>query len=299
MVVDLDASGVDAAGIPALTDDIASVPQIVSVSEPQVSSDGDTVVFTAIPTTGPADADTSVTIDQVRDVIPGNVYVSGITAITDDLTAQLSETLPLFIGAVIAVSFLLLMLVFRSIVVPLKAAAMNLLSILGAYGVLVVVFQWGYGSSLIGLEGPTPITSIIVVIMFPILFGLSMDYEVFLLSRIREEFVRTGDNTESVARGLAGTGRVITSAALIMIAVFLSFVASPVPSLKMLGLGLAVAILIDATIVRMVLVPATMALLGKANWWLPAWLDRVLPHLTVEGSARDDEAPADVPVLTH
>jgi putative drug exporter of the RND superfamily len=256
------------------------------------------VVFTAIPTTGPADADTSVTIDQVRDVIPGNVYVSGITAITDDLTAQLSETLPLFIGAVIAVSFLLLMLVFRSIVVPLKAAAMNLLSILGAYGVLVVVFQWGYGSSLIGLEGPTPITSIIVVIMFPILFGLSMDYEVFLLSRIREEFVRTGDNAESVARGMAGTGRVITSAALIMIAVFLSFVASPVPSLKMLGLGLAVAILIDATIVRMVLVPATMALLGKANWWLPAWLDRALPHLTVEGSARDDEA-ADVPVLTH
>ena len=178
------------------------------MSEPQVSADGDTVVFTAIPTTGPADPDTSVTIDQVRDVIPGNVYVSGITAITDDLNAQLSDTLPLFIGAVIAVSFLLLMLVFRSIAVPLKAAVMNLLSIGGAYGVLVVVFQWGWGSSLIGLEGPTPITSIIVVIMFPILFGLSMDYEVFLLSRIREEYVRTGDNAESVARGLAGTGRV-------------------------------------------------------------------------------------------
>ena len=269
------------------------------MSEPQISSDGDTVVFTAIPTTGPADPDTSTTIDQVRDVIPGNVYVSGITAITDDLNAQLSDTLPLFIGAVIAVSFLLLMLVFRSIVVPLKAAVMNLLSIGGAYGVLVVVFQWGWGSSLLGLEGPTPITSIIIVIMFPILFGLSMDYEVFLLSRIREEYVRTGDNAESVARGLAGTGRVITSAALIMIAVFLSFVASPVPSLKMLGLGLAVAILIDATIVRMVLVPATMALLGKANWWLPAWLDRVLPHLTVEGSAHDAEAPSDAPVLTH
>ena len=146
---------------------------------------------------------------------------------------------------------------------------MNLLSIGAAYGVLVAVFQWGWGSSLIGLEGPTPITSIIIVIMFPILFGLSMDYEVFLLSRIREEFVRTGDNVESVARGLAGTGRVITSAALIMIVVFLSFVASPVPSLKMLGLGLATAILVDATLVRMVLVPATMALLGKANWWLP------------------------------
>jgi RND superfamily putative drug exporter len=168
---------------------------------------------------------------------------------------------------------------------------MNLLSIGAAYGVLVAVFQWGWGAELLGLEGPTPITSMIIVIMFPILFGLSMDYEVFLLSRVREEYARTGDNAESVARGLAGTGRVITSAALIMIAVFLSFVASPVPSLKMLGLGLAVAILIDATIVRMVLVPATMALLGKANWWLPTWLDRVLPHLTIEGSA-DDAQPA-------
>ena len=282
VVVDLDAPGVDAAGVPALTEAIGSVRHIVSVSEPQVSSDGDTVVFTAIPTTGPADAETSATIDRVRDVIPGNVYVSGITAITDDLTAQLSDTLPLFIGAVIAVSFLLLMLVFRSIAVPLKAAVMNLLSIGGAYGVLVAVFQWGWGAELLGLDGPTPITSIIVVIMFPILFGLSMDYEVFLLSRIREEYVRTGDNAESVARGLAGTGRVITSAALIMIAVFLSFVGSPVPSLKMLGLGLAVAIAIDATLVRMVLVPATMALLGKANWWLPSWLDRVLPQVTVE-----------------
>jgi RND superfamily putative drug exporter len=304
MVVDLTAPGVDAAGITGLAEDVATTTGIDSVTPPQVSSDGDTVVFTAIPTTGPADPDTSSTIDRVREVIPGNVYVSGITAVTDDLNAQLSRTLPLFIGAVIAVSFLLLMLVFRSIAVPLKAAAMNVLSIGGAYGVLVAVFQWGWGTSLLGLEGPTPITSIIVVIMFPILFGLSMDYEVFLLSRIREEFVRTGDNTEAVARGLAGTGRVVTSAALIMIAVFLSFVASPVPSLKMLGLGLATAILIDATIVRMVLVPATMALLGKANWWLPAWLDRALPHLSVEGPAPASPAPADhttedVPALSH
>ncbi len=289
VVVDLDATGIDATGVPALTQDIASIPQIASVSEPQTSADGDTVVFSAVPTTGPADLETSATIEKVRDIIPGNVYVSGITATTDDLNSQLQKTLPLFVGAVIAVSFLLLMLVFRSIVVPLKAALMNLLSIAGAYGVLVAVFQWGWGSSLIGLEGPTPITSLIIVIMFPILFGLSMDYEVFLLSRIREEYARTGDNAESVARGLAGTGRVITSAALIMIAVFLSFVASPVPSLKMLGLGLATAILIDATIVRMILVPATMALLGKANWWLPAWLDRLLPHLTVEGSLDEGE----------
>jgi RND superfamily putative drug exporter len=292
VVVDLDEPGIDTDGVAGLTQEIAAIPQIVSVSEPQTSADGDTVVFSAVPTTGPADLETSDTIEQVRDVIPGNAYVSGITATTDDLNSQLEDTLPLFIGAVIAVSFVLLMLVFRSVVVPLKAAVMNLLSIGGAYGVLVAVFQWGWGAELLGLEGPTPITSMIIVIMFPILFGLSMDYEVFLLSRVREEYARTGDNAESVARGLAGTGRVITSAALIMIAVFLSFVASPVPSLKMLGLGLAVAILIDATIVRMVLVPATMALLGKANWWLPAWLDRVLPHLTVEGSADEgQEAP--------
>jgi RND superfamily putative drug exporter len=282
VVADLHESGVDAAGVTALAATIADVPGIASVGAPQVSADGDTVVFIATPTTGPADLDTSATIERVRDVIPGNVYVSGITAVTDDLNAQLSDTLPLFIGAVIAVSFLLLMLVFRSIAVPLKAAVMNLLSIGGAYGVLVVVFQWGWGAELLGLEGPTPITSIIVVIMFPILFGLSMDYEVFLLSRIREEYHRTGDNAESVARGLAGTGRVVTSAALIMIVVFLSFVGSPVPSLKMLGLGLATAILIDATVVRMVLVPAAMALLGDANWWLPSWLDRVLPRVTVE-----------------
>ena len=285
VVVDLAAPGAARADLPALTEDLAALPRIASVTEPQTSADGDTVVFTAVPTTGPADPETSVAIEQVRDLIPGNVYVSGITAVTDDLNTQLRETLPLFVGAVIAVSFLLLMLVFRSIVVPLKAAAMNLLSIGAAYGVLVMVFQWGWGSSLIGLEGPTPITSLIIVIMFPILFGLSMDYEVFLLSRIREEYVRTGDNAESVARGLAGTGRVITSAALIMIVVFLSFVTSPVPSVKMLGLGLATAVLVDATVVRMVLVPATMALLGKANWWLPAWLDGILPHLTLEGSA--------------
>jgi putative drug exporter of the RND superfamily len=292
VVVDLDAPGVDAAGVKEVAADIAAVPGILSVSDPQTSENGDTVVFTATPTTGPADRDTSATITRVRDAIPGNVYISGITAVTDDLNAQLSAKLPLFIGAVIAVSFLLLMLVFRSILVPLKAAAMNLLSIGAAYGALVVVFQWGWGATLLGLDGPTTITSVIVIIMFPILFGLSMDYEVFLLSRIREEYDRTGDNTEAVARGLAGTGRVVTSAALIMVAVFSSFIFSPIPSLKMLGLGLAFAILIDATIVRMMLVPATMALLGNANWWLPAWLDRVLPHLIVEShdpSAWDDD----------
>jgi putative drug exporter of the RND superfamily len=210
------------------------------------------------------------------------VYVSGFTAMVDDLTGQLDDTLPVFIAAILAASFLLLMLVFRSIVVPLKAALMNLLSVGGAYGVLVAVFQWGWLGDLFGFEGPVPIASPIPVIMFGILFGLSMDYEVFLLSRIREEYLRTEDNAESVARGLAATGRVITSAALIMVAVFLSFVANPSPTTKMFGLGLATAIALDATIVRMLVVPASMALLGRANWWLPGWLDRFIPQLTVE-----------------
>jgi RND superfamily putative drug exporter len=292
VVVDLTAPGADADAVPGLAEDIRAVSRIADVSEPQTSADGSTVVFSAMPTTGPADLETSVAIAEVRDGLPGNVYVTGLTALTDDLNDQLGDTLPVFIGAVLVASFLLLMLVFRSVVVPLKAVLMNLLSIGAAYGVLVAVFQWGWGSSLIGLEGPTPITSLIIVIMFPILFGLSMDYEVFLISRIREEYDRIGDNTEAVARGMAGTGRVITSGALIMIAVVLAFVASPVPSLKMLGLGLATAVLVDATLVRMVLVPATMALLGRANWWLPAWLDRILPRLVVESPAAVEPVPA-------
>ena len=292
VVVDLEVPGVSADEVSGLAESIRASGRIASVSEPVTSADGSTVVFAAMPTTGPADLKTSVALAEVRDVLPDNVYVTGLTAMTTDLNGQLSDTLPIFMGAVLVASFLLLMLVFRSVVVPLKAVVMNMLSIGAAYGVLVAVFQWGWGSSLIGLEGPTPITSLIIVIMFPILFGLSMDYEVFLISRIREEYVRTGDNTESVARGMAGTGRVITSGALIMIAVFLAFVASPVPSLKMLGLGLAVAVAVDATIVRMVLVPATMALLGKANWWLPGWLDRILPHLSVEAPSEAPAVPA-------
>ena len=221
---------------------------------------------------------------------------------TDDLTAQLNHTLPVFIAAILAVSFLLLMLMFRSVVVPLKAAMMNLLSIGAAYGVLVAVFQWAWLQDLFGLEGPLPIASPVPVIMFAILFGLSMDYEVFLLSRIREEQASTGDNAESVARGLAATGRVITSAALIMVSVFLSFVANPTPAVKMFGLGLATAVALDATIVRMLLVPVSIALLGWVNWWLPHWLDRFLPRLTAAGTGQDtgasapDEAEAPMPV---
>jgi RND superfamily putative drug exporter len=292
IVADLRTPGLDTEAIPALTERLAADPGIALVGQPQTAPTGDAVVLPAIPATGPADPATSQAIERVRGLVPTGVYVSGLTAMTDDLTTQLNDTLPVFITAILAASFVLLMLVFRSVVVPLKAALMNLLSIGGAYGVLVAVFQWGWLSDLFGLEGPVLIASPIPVIMFAILFGLSMDYEVFLLSRIREEHAGTGDNAESVARGLAATGRVITSAALIMAAVFLSFVANSSPAVKMFGLGLATAIALDATIVRMLVVPASMALMGRANWWLPGWLDRFLPQLTVEGIGQPHGAPA-------
>ena len=185
----------------------------------------------------------------------------------------------------ILLSFLLLVVIFRSIVVPLKAALMNLLSIGASYGVLVMVFQWGWGAGIIGLESTVPIISFIPMFMFAIVFGLSMDYEVFLLSRVREEYLRSGDNDAAVIDGIAGTARVITSAALIMISVFLGFVLGDDPATKMFGLGLATAIFIDATIVRMVLVPAAMTLLGDANWWTPRWLERLLPAVDIDGHA--------------
>jgi RND superfamily putative drug exporter len=292
IVADLRTRGLDAESLPTLARQLAADPGIALVGEPQTAPTGDAAVLPAIPTTGPADPATSKTIEEVRALVPTGVYVSGITAMTDDLTAQLNHTLPVFIATILAVSFLLLMLMFRSVVVPLKAGLMNLLSIGGAYGVLVAVFQWAWLKDLFGLEGPLPIASPVPVIMFAILFGLSMDYEVFLLSRIREEQAGTGDNAESVARGLAATGRVITSAALIMVAVFLGFVANPSPAVKMFGLGLATAIALDATIVRMLVVPASMALMGRANWWLPRWLDRLLPQLTAKGAGRHHDAPA-------
>jgi putative drug exporter of the RND superfamily len=293
IVADLHAAGLDRQKVLALAGQLAADPGIATTGQPQSSPAGDTVVLPAIPTTAPADPATSKTIERIRGLVPAGVYVSGLTAMTDDLTHQLADTLPVFIAATLAASFLLLMLVFRSIVVPLKAALMTLLSVGGAYGVLVAVFQWAWLKDLFGLEGPVLIASPVPVIMFAILFGLSMDYEVFLLSRIREEHARTGGNAESVARGLAATGRVITSAALIMVAVFLSFVANPTPAVKMFGLGLATAIALDATIVRTLVVPASMALMGRANWWLPDWLDRFLPQLTVEGNGRHHGAPLD------
>jgi RND superfamily putative drug exporter len=190
--------------------------------------------------------------------------------------------LPLVITVVVIVSFLLLMAVFRSIAVPVKAALMNLLSVGAAYGVIVAVFQWGWLGSFFAIGKTGPIDPWIPLMMFTILFGLSMDYEVFLLSRVREEYLRTGDNATAVADGLAMTARVITAAAAIMVCVFGSFVLGDERALKLFGMGLATAVLIDATLVRMVLVPSTMELLGRANWWMPRWLDRIVPTISVE-----------------
>ena len=213
-----------------------------------------------------------------------------------DISTMLNERMWLVIGFVVAVSMLLLAMVFRSVLVPLKAALMNLLSIGAAYGVLVMVFQWGWGVELLGLDHAMPVSSWVPILIFAILFGLSMDYEVFLLSRVRENWLATGDPHGSVIRGLSDTGRVISSAAAIMVAVFLGFASEVDVVVKMLGLGMATAIFLDATVVRMVLVPATMSLMGRWNWWVPGWLDRLLPTIDVEGS--DLDTPVAAPVAT-
>jgi RND superfamily putative drug exporter len=296
VVVAVDMAG-DPTVIDPLVEALSADPGIAAVGAPEVYADAGVAVVMAIPTTGPQDAATHETVERLRaDVLPSvlagspaQAHVGGQTANFADVGARVNERLPVLIAAVLAMSFVLLMLVFRSVLVPLKAVALNLLSIGAAYGVMVMVFQWGWAGGLIGLESTVPIVSFIPMFMFAILFGLSMDYEVFLLSRVREEYVATRDNQTSIVNGIASTGRVITSAALIMISVFLAFVLGEDAATKMFGLGLATAIFVDATLVRMVLVPATMTLLGDANWWIPRTLDRRLPSLRHDG----EDLPSD------
>jgi RND superfamily putative drug exporter len=281
----------DASVVDPLRTAVAADPGIVAVAPPDINRAAGVATLVAYPTTAPQDETTVDTITRIRDRVfppiladsPAVAHVGGLTASFVDMGDKVAGRLPYFIGTVLLLSFLLLIMLFRSVLVPLKAALLNLLSIGAAYGVLVMVFQWGWGASLIGLETTVPIMSFIPMFMFAVLFGLSMDYEVFLLSRIREEYLITGNNEDAVISGIASTARVITSAALIMISVFLGFVLGSDPSIKMVGLGLATAILIDATVVRMILVPATMKLLGDANWWIPRWLDRLLPLVHIEG----------------
>ncbi len=289
LVVDLGPSA-DRAVLERITADVRNDPGVRVVSPASVNDAGDTALITAIPTTKPQDQATSDLVHRLRsttlpDATQGTdakALVGGPTAGFIDQSDKISARLPWFILAVVSLSFLLLMVVFRSIFVPLKAALLNLLSIGAAYGVVVAVFQWGWGRSLIGLDEAVPIASFVPMMMFAILFGLSMDYEVFILSRIREEYHDGHTNIDSVVVGLGATAKVITAAALIMISVFLGFVAGDDPVVKMMGVGLATAVAVDATIVRMVLVPSTMALMGDANWWLPKWLGRILPEIDLD-----------------
>ena len=269
-----------------LAERLATTPGVESVGPLMPSASGRAAAIIVTPTTSPQDERTEDLVRTVRDdVIPASgadAHVGGQTASNVDFADLMSSRLPIFIGAVLLLSFLLLLAVFRSVLVPLKAVVMNLLSIGAAYGVMVMVFQWGWLGSLVGVHGGVPIEPWAPMMLFAIVFGLSMDYEVFLLSAVKEGYDETGDNSYAVVEGLASTARVITAAAAIMVFVFGSFVLGDVRSIKLIGLGLAVAVLLDATIVRMVLVPATMELLGERNWWIPRWLDRVVPRLQVE-----------------
>jgi RND superfamily putative drug exporter len=296
MVVAVDVSR-DRSVVEPLVSALAADPGIASAAAVPGEATSDVAVIIAQPTTTPQDAETARTLDRIRSEVlpaalassPATAHVGGYTATMSDLSQRVAERLPIFLVAVVAMSYLLLMVLFRSILVPLKAAVLNLLSVAASYGVLVMVFQWGWAASLIGLESTVPIISFIPLFMFAILFGLSMDYEVFLLSRVREEYLRTRDNGYAVVRGIGVTARTISCGAAIMVSVFVGFGFGDDPLLKMLGLGLATAVFLDATLVRLVLVPAPMKLLGDANWWLPAWLDRLLPKRDLEGA--DDNLP--------
>ncbi len=295
LTIVIDATKVPAADRQALSgqveDALKGVPGAASVSAPQPTSDGDVLTATAISTGAPQDAVTTDLDNRLKDtVLPAAVagtkatgYVTGTTAAQVDFLDIIAQRLPLIIGVVVALAFVIILMVFRGVLVALKAAVLNLLSIGASYGVLVAVFQWGWGGPQLGVSGTVPIESYVPMMMFAIVFGLSMDYEVFLLSRVRESWLRTRDSKGSVAHALEVTARVIGCAALIMASVFAAFVISDDIVVKMLGLGLAVSVLIDATVVRLLLVPAVMTLLGRRAWWAPAWLERILPRFGPEG----------------
>jgi RND superfamily putative drug exporter len=279
--------------------DLAVVPGVAAVSEPLVSPDESAAVLTVTPTTSPQDERTVTLLEHLRTtVLPPGAEVTGLTAAMIDMSGIVAEHLWAVLGAVLAASLALLLVAFRSVVVAIKASLVNLLSVGAAYGVLTLVFQTKTGAELVGLPGEIPVPAFVPLFLFAILFGLSMDYHVFLLSSVRDAWLRTGDARSSVTAGLAGTARVISSAALIMVVVFLGFAFDPTVEIKMIGVGLAAAIALDATVVRLVLVPAGMALLGSANWYLPRWLDRFLPQLQVHVPEPSAHVPAPQPAMS-
>jgi RND superfamily putative drug exporter len=276
--------------INAFANTLRSTPDVAFVVPPRTNDARDAALITVIPKTSPQDEATEDLVKHLRnDVVPGqfegtavDVQIGGVTAALEDQSEYMKGRMPLFIAGVVGLSFLLLLVAFHSPLISLKAGIMNLLSVTAAYGVMTLAANGGGLSNLIGIDHEVPIAPFMPVMMFAILFGLSMDYEVFLISRIREEYLKDGHTRRAVADGLAKTARVITAAAAIMVVVFLSFVTSQEVFLKLFGIGLAAAIFLDATIVRMVLVPAVMQLLGRWNWWIPSWLERTLPRLDVE-----------------
>ena len=283
-----------------LTGALQATPGVAFAGEPRLSPDGEAAVLTVVPSSSPQSDGTVDLVHTLRDdVVPdalagsgADVYVGGLTAAFIDQTEHMTSRLPVFVAGVVGLSFVLLLFAFRSPLLALKAGIMTLLSIVAAYGVVAAVAEGGAFGDLIGVARDTPIPPFMPVMMFAILFGLSMDYEVFLISRIREEYLRHGDNAQAVRDGLAKTARVITAAAAIMVAVFLAFVFSSEVFLKLMGIGMATAILVDATLVRMVLVPALMQLFGRANWWIPGWLDRALPGTRSRLELRPGESRA-------
>jgi RND superfamily putative drug exporter len=280
----------DRATVDKLASQIKADPDVAFVSPVRVNQAGNAALVTVIPKSSPQDKTTSDLVNRLRDdTVPSaisgsgvDVKIGGVTAALEDQSTYMTDRMPLFIAGVVGLSFLLLLVAFHSPLISLKAAVMNLLSVSAAYGVMTLAANGGGLSNLIGIDHEVPVAPFMPVMMFAILFGLSMDYEVFLISRIREEYLKDGNTSRAVADGLAKTARVITAAAAIMVVVFLSFVTSQEVFLKLFGIGLASAVFLDATIVRMVLVPAVMQLLGKWNWWIPNWLERRLPRLDVE-----------------
>ena len=268
---------------------LSKTPGVAAVAAPSVNSANTTAVINVVPTTSPQDAATTKLANDLRDsvlpTVPAKTYVVGTTAGYIDFTAKIAKRMPWLILTVVLLAFVLLTVAFRSVVIATKAAILNLLSVAAAYGVVVAIFQWGWGSSVINIHEKLPIPAFVPMLMFAIVFGLSMDYEVFLISRVHEAWTKTADAHRSVAIGIGSTARVITTAAAIMIVVFTSFVLDPDPTVKMLAIGMAAAVLIDASIIRMILVPAVMSLLGRHAWWIPRWLDRIMPNLDIEGSA--------------